>query len=404
MPARLFISDHHLEYCTMDNLGERNPVQHVDGKQAALNARLAAYLGAAASGALLASEAGAVVVSNTAVQPFGINGEANIDFNLDGQIDFQVDHDRVLLDSTQLDYLQIDKNDENGAENPLDYPGISDSLQQIPFPTNGTNANSDSGVLSFTNDFGDIGGYAVALQAGDTIGADSTGSLLAGTVWDYQEGDNFLGGGTSIRANRLIDEDQGQLDTNAGRTVTVPFGPQPEFPDLEGWTGLNGEVRYLGVRVDLNDAAAEGLNNADDPEFAQQHWYGWIGVRITNEADATGEVVGYAYETERGASITAGDTGPALLGDYNGDSQINLADYTVWRDNLGGTTLPNEGASPNIVDEADYTFWKTAFSNSVSANGTFASLSASPVPEPSSMGVGVCLALLGTLVLKKLRG
>ena len=34
--------------------------------------------------------------------------------------------------------------------------------------------------------------------------------------------------------------------------------------------------------------------------------YGWIGIRITNAADATGEVVGYAYETTPGVGITAG--------------------------------------------------------------------------------------------------
>ena len=41
-----------------------------------------------------------------------------IDFNSDGQTDFQIDHDRVDVDGTaagpSLDYLQIDKNDING--------------------------------------------------------------------------------------------------------------------------------------------------------------------------------------------------------------------------------------------------------------------------------------------------
>ena len=52
--------------------------------------------------------------------PFGINGEVNIDFNSDGQIDYQIDHDRVNLSGTNLDYLQIDKNDVSSAANP--YP------------------------------------------------------------------------------------------------------------------------------------------------------------------------------------------------------------------------------------------------------------------------------------------
>src|SRR4051812_10738020 len=55
----------------------------------------------------------AVVVGSSAVQPFGVNGSVNIDFNSDGQTDFQIDHDRVTLPSggPTLDFLQVDKND-----------------------------------------------------------------------------------------------------------------------------------------------------------------------------------------------------------------------------------------------------------------------------------------------------
>jgi hypothetical protein len=36
----------------------------------------------------------------------------------------------------------------------------------------------------------------------------------------------------------------------------------------------------------------------------------WI--RITNEANATGEVVGYAYENQLGVAIAAGDVGTPM--------------------------------------------------------------------------------------------
>src|SRR3954462_4639952 len=82
-----------------------------------LNKKLAAYAAASASiGAVMASEARAIVVSNTSVQNVGINGFANIDFNSDGQTDLQIDHDRVDLTShggPVVDYLQVDKNDIN---------------------------------------------------------------------------------------------------------------------------------------------------------------------------------------------------------------------------------------------------------------------------------------------------
>src|SRR5690606_12606496 len=35
---------------------------------------------------------------------------------------------------------------------------------------------------------------------------------------------------------------------------------------------------------------------------------------------------------------------PALIGDYNGDGTVNLADYTVWRDSLGSTVVAGDGA------------------------------------------------------------
>src|SRR5688572_29793042 len=125
----------------------------------AFDRRLAAYLAAAAAGSLAASEAEAIIVSNNTVQPFGINGHVNIDFNSDGQIDWQLDHDRVNLNGVDLDYLQIDKNDVNGAMNPLDtdpFPGGA----YTTFPVNGTNPDNDAAVLSFTNDLKDLGGYA----------------------------------------------------------------------------------------------------------------------------------------------------------------------------------------------------------------------------------------------------
>src|SRR6187455_869582 len=89
-----------------------------------LDGRLAAYLSTAgAVSAAMASEAQAIVVGNNTVQPFGVNGAVSIDFNQDGQTDFQVDHDRVTLPSggPTLDYLQVDKNDINGESNRLTF-------------------------------------------------------------------------------------------------------------------------------------------------------------------------------------------------------------------------------------------------------------------------------------------
>jgi hypothetical protein len=242
-----------------------------------LDRRVAAYLTAAgAVGTVMASEAQAVIVFDDTVQPFGINGAVPIDFNSDGQVDYEIDHDRVDLGGGNLvDYLQLDKNDTNGAsmgENPLPI-NVFDT-----FPLNGNPANNtfDAKYVIPTATASD---YPAALTAGTLIGP---GSLL-----DFQEGDNFQGSGRTIRANRLIDEDAGQVDMVLGGLTAAQIQVPTNGPNF---LGLGGEVRYLGVQMNLQSA---GIT------------YGWIGLRITDEADATGEVVGWAYNTSGGA-IRAG--------------------------------------------------------------------------------------------------
>src|SRR3954471_5387699 len=239
---------------------------------ASLNRKVSAYLAAAGSLAA-ASEAKAIVVGNNTVQPFGINGAVNLDFNNDGQTDFQIDHDRVTLPSggPTLDYLQIDKNDINGESNPLAFdPGPGCCFQATPF-SDGASARNDANNAAYVIN-GPQGSYPAALTAGAPIGPLRT--------FDFQESDNFQSSGKWIRANRLIDEDHTQIDQSlGGRPASGVYLPTngPNF------TGLGGAVKYLGLQMELNNSG--NLN------------YGWIGIRITNEADATGEVVGYGYQT-----------------------------------------------------------------------------------------------------------
>ena len=85
------------------------------------------------------------------------------------QIDYQIDHDRVDLGGGNfVDYLQIDKNDINGAgpgEDPLAIPDIFDT-----FPLNGTTANDTCGVRLRDPVEASSGDYPAALLAGHEIG------------------------------------------------------------------------------------------------------------------------------------------------------------------------------------------------------------------------------------------
>ena len=71
---------------------------------------------------------------------------------------------------------------------------------------------------------------------------------------------------------------------------------------------------------------------------------------------------------------------------------VDAADYTVWRDSRGhaGADLPADGTGDGVVYQADYTYWKTRFSDLAggSDGGT--------VPEP---GVWVILGQLTVISL-----
>lgn len=337
-----------------------------------LDARLAAYLAAAgALGSTISSDADAAVVAQTAPQSFGVNGAISIDFNLDGQTDFQIDHDRVELPGpSTLDYLQIDKNDINGELNPLAFdPGPDMTFQATPFQDGSTprnDANDAAYVIT-----GPQGSYPAALTAGTPIGPAS--------VFDFQEGNNFQDSGKDIRANRLIDEDATQIDQVLG-------GQPPEGVQLPtdgpNFLGLAGQIRYLGVKADLNNANTKN--------------YGWIGIRIDNEADATGTVTGWAFETQPDVEIAAGAIGPASSADYNDDGQVDGADFLLWQRTLGQTVTASTGADGSgngVIDRLDLAVWTSHYSQTaVVPAGQPASTA---VPEPASM----MAAIIGAAVL-----
>jgi hypothetical protein len=78
-----------------------------------------------------------------------------------------------------------------------------------------------------------------------------------------------------------------------------------------------------------------------------------------------------------------------MVGDYNGDGLVNLADYTSWRDAYGqaGLGIATDGNGDSVVDAADYELWRFHYgSDSYGPNSTVS------VPEPAS--VLTCIAVL----------
>lgn len=86
-----------------------------------------------------------------------------------------------------------------------------------------------------------------------------------------------------------------------------------------------------------------------------------------------------------------------LEGDYNNDGVVTIADYVVWRDNLGAPagTLPNDGDG-GTIDVDQYNTWKSNFGMRQQPAVLATAL---PIPEPTgllllSLGAAVTIACM----------
>ncbi len=102
-----------------------------------------------------------------------------------------------------------------------------------------------------------------------------------------------------------------------------------------------------------------------------------------------------------GTSIKAGDVGNVPVpGDYNGNGTVGPEDYTTWKNAFGNTVTAGTGADGNgnaKVDAADYTVWRNNFD---SGSGSLSSEAA--VPEPATISLGVlALGAAGVAALRR---
>lgn len=78
-------------------------------------------------------------------------------------------------------------------------------------------------------------------------------------------------------------------------------------------------------------------------------------------------------------------------GDYNQNGIVDAADYAIWRDSLGQSISPGDGADGNrngVIDSGDYNLWRSHFGESLT-NATF---TATSVPEPKSHYLAAAVA------------
>lgn len=251
----------------------------------------------------------------------------------------------------------------------------------------------------------------------------------------------------------LFSEAQSVFADYDGRKPTAAFGDRLWDTDLNATDSIfEGQSVASHVDIDGDNAVVTGDEPvASLPEATGAQWvrvettividddpdgtgFGWdiagqaFGVSAIEEVrgtffigDFTGAVLGpggsvyidnallevFANEAEMLATPNPNPLPiAALVGDYNDDGSVNAADYTVWRDNLGGPASALKNRSPSVtgfVKTADYTIWKTNFgqggSGALSA-GIVGYAPGQSVPEPGTI-VLCFLASVGAACIRR---
>lgn len=302
----------------------------------------------------------------------------------------------------EVDYVRVwQRSADPSGEGPVFHDNFGGaSLNPVVWNTGRGFAHSsaDENLLLST-----IGGNWGA--RGDNSGAGGLHSEVGYASFTIAEdGVNPIGGTFQI-GNTVFDNSSNaiariNLATRGAGTYELLWNNSGSTEDFEmpsGWTGtISGNSFVWIVDGDASSAIWGTTNGA-----------AWVDV-----GDAA-TAFGFWHANANSTAIidnfqiwdTLSPALPILQGDFNGDGVVNLADYTVWRDNLGSSfDLNGNGdesdGSAGVVDAADYTLWKDNFGNPAASIGA---LSTAQVPE-SSAAVLLILGAITGAVLRRTSG
>lgn len=176
----------------------------------------------------------------------------------------------------------------------------------------------------------------------------------------------------------------GDFNLMMGAIVEIALGENAhDLVEVAGAAVLNGELS-----VSLDASYTPKLNDAFTVLTAPS-----IEGDLTLGGPA-GSLFSLAASSSTELILTAVS---GLAGDYNNDGLVGIADYTVWRNHLGGAegSLFNDFES-GAVGIAQYSIWKSNFGATAAA---VTSTNAANVPEPSA----IVLILTGVLIMLRRR-
>jgi prepilin-type N-terminal cleavage/methylation domain-containing protein len=264
--------------------------------------------------------------------------------------------------------------------------------------------------------------YGAGLRAGytgyDFGGVPSGPPLMAESTHPYSAPDGWY-----VAYPIVGDPDQpGQYkdvsnNITGGFSATAPGGVTAPFEALPWAIGKNSSLH-------------EGDPIPDDTTFTLKLDLDKPGVRQYVQESLAKGGIGFFFATLHAAELPgSGGTSPypqwalkeaandpyfatslptlsldfQILGDYDGDGNIDGDDYATWRAAFGQSIAPGNGADGNgdgIVNAADYAVWR----NAISGGGGAALNASTAVPEPSSAILWMTIfGLLGAGGLRRYR-
>ncbi len=127
--------------------------------------------------------------------------------------------------------------------------------------------------------------------------------------------------------------------------------------DIGGLT--NFDSLSVGGTANLAGVLSIDLSSGYTPNAGDSFEVLTAAALVDSGISLSGDSAGFSLLTTP-TSLILQFAAAGLPGDYNNDGLVNLADYTVWRDNLGSTAALANDNTPG-VDSTDYTVWKNNF-------------------------------------------
>lgn len=290
----------------------------------------------------------------------------------DTQLRLAASHSAITsLVQNRYDFLEGETGNRifDGGNNMYDEGNILDTNRASAIPYT-------NGAIVPTAAFGPGSEYFTAKFPGLFVMGATNMSINAFSI-SGNLGANGLGQTNSMYFNTTVD---GQTFTVIARRVYNAGTPSiNQVIVIPG--NAAGVVPHFGVNTDEDFFALTGMASTDEMYYALVSANGGaflsdVEIRaIANQfiriiisgarpvtVGANEDVTGIDFSNE-------GPVVPALLGDYNRDSIVNAADYTVWRNSLWQTDLTGysgaDGDGNGNITWADYEVWKAHYGQSL---------------------------------------